>query len=156
MGKCKTKTIQTDWGPFRHNQAFPGIIQAHSAIFRTLCNPDIFGTVIYPKPWHIQNQKHIQNPGIFTTLIYSEPRYIQKASIFKIWGIFRIAEIVNGYNYFHKLIIFAKLTMLSISWNRYLEVVSPEIVILCKKLWCARGSETVNIYIYNYWYIQIN
>ena len=30
MGKCKTKVIQTDLGTFRHNQAYPGIIQAYS------------------------------------------------------------------------------------------------------------------------------
>ena len=27
MGKRKTKAIQTDLGTFRHNQAYPGIIQ---------------------------------------------------------------------------------------------------------------------------------
>ena len=27
MGKCKTKAIQTDSGTFRHNQAYPEIIQ---------------------------------------------------------------------------------------------------------------------------------
>ena len=89
MGKCKTKAIQTDLGTFRHNQAYPGIIQAYSGIFKTLCNPGIFRTVVYPEPWHIQNQKHMQNPGIFTTLVYSEPRYIQNAGIFKIQDIFR-------------------------------------------------------------------
>ena len=30
MGKCKTKAIQTDLATFRHNQAYPGIIQAYS------------------------------------------------------------------------------------------------------------------------------
>ena len=52
--------------PFRQIQAYPGIIQAYSGIFRTLCNP-----------------------GIFTTLVYSEHRYIQNAVIFKIQDIFR-------------------------------------------------------------------
>ena len=27
MGKCKTKAIQTDSDTFRHNYAYPGIIQ---------------------------------------------------------------------------------------------------------------------------------
>ena len=36
IGKCKTKVIQTDLGTFRQNQAYPGIIQAYSGIFRTL------------------------------------------------------------------------------------------------------------------------
>ena len=48
MGKCKTKAIQTDLGTFRHNQAYPGIIQAYS------------------KPC-------VNNPGIFRAVIYSEP-----------------------------------------------------------------------------------
>ena len=30
MGKCKTKAIKTDLGTFRHNEVFPGIIQAYS------------------------------------------------------------------------------------------------------------------------------
>ena len=75
MGKCKIKAIQTDLGTFRHNQAYPGIIQN---IFKTLCNRGIFRAVLYPVPWHnIQKQKHIQNPGIFKPLVYSEPQYIQ-------------------------------------------------------------------------------
>ena len=50
MGKQKTKDIQTDLGTFRHNQAYPGIIQAYSGTFRTLCYPDMFKTVVYPEP----------------------------------------------------------------------------------------------------------
>ena len=70
MGKCKTKAIETDLGAFIHNQAYPGVIQAYSGTFRTLCNPCIFRTVVYPEPWHIQNQMLIQNLCIFTTLLY--------------------------------------------------------------------------------------
>ena len=29
MGKCKTKAIQAYLGTFRHNQVYPGIIQAY-------------------------------------------------------------------------------------------------------------------------------
>ena len=101
-------------GTFRHNQTYPGIIQAYSGIFRTLRYPDI--TVICLEPWHIQSQKYIQNPGIFTTLVHSEPRYIQNAGIFKIWEIFRTLSyiydvaliiftgiiIFTNYNYFRK------------------------------------------------------
>ena len=65
MGKCKAKAIQTDLGTFRHNQAYPGIIQACSGTFKALCDPGIIRTVIYPELWHIQNQRHIQNSGIF-------------------------------------------------------------------------------------------
>ena len=102
MRQCKTEAILTNLGTFRHNQTFPGIIQAYSGILRTLSYRDIFKTVVYPKPWHIQNQKHIQNSGIFTTLVYSEPVYIQNAGIFKIWGIFRILSHI----YDEALIIF--------------------------------------------------
>ena len=82
MGECQAKATQTNLGTFRHNQTYPGIIQAYSGTFRTLCYPDLFKTVVYPE--YIQNRKHIQNPGIFPTLLYSEPRYSQNANIFKI------------------------------------------------------------------------
>ena len=88
MGKCKTKAIQTDSNIFRHNQAYPGIIQAHSGMFRTLRNPGILNcgisrTMTYSPPWYIQN------PGLFRTLAYSKFKK-------------RFAKIVNGYNYFDK------------------------------------------------------
>ena len=38
MAKCKIKAIQTNLGTFKHNQTYPGIIQAYSGIFRTLCS----------------------------------------------------------------------------------------------------------------------
>ena len=47
MGKLKKKAIQTNLGTFRQNQAYPGIIQAYTGIFKTLCNPDIFRTVAF-------------------------------------------------------------------------------------------------------------
>ena len=50
MGKSKTKAIQTDLHTFSHNQTHLRIIQAYSGIFRTLCNPGIFTTVVYPEP----------------------------------------------------------------------------------------------------------
>ena len=50
MGKCKTKAIHTDLGTFRHNHAYPGIIQTYSGIFKTLCNRGILRTVAYPEP----------------------------------------------------------------------------------------------------------
>ena len=80
MGKCKTKSIQTDLGTFRHNQAYPGIVQTYSDIFRTLTylepcyiqNPDIiririiFRILAYLQPWCIPS------PDIFRTLAYSK------------------------------------------------------------------------------------
>ena len=50
MVKCKTKANQTDLSTLRHNQAYPGIIQAYSDIFKALCTPGIFRTVVYPEP----------------------------------------------------------------------------------------------------------
>ena len=31
--------------------------------FKTLCNPDIFKTLVYSELWHILKSKHIQNPA---------------------------------------------------------------------------------------------
>ena len=98
MTKCKTKAIQTNLDTFRHNQAYPGIIQAYSGKFRTLCYPEIFKTVVHPEPWHIQNQKHIQNLDIFRMLAYSKSEAYSvpcQTSTMKCFA--------NGYNYFHKL-----------------------------------------------------
>ena len=91
MGKYKANAIQTDLDKFRHNQIYPGIIQAYSGMISKifLRYPDIFKNVVYPDAWHIQNQKHIQNPCIFTTPVYSEPCYIQKTGIFKLQGMLR-------------------------------------------------------------------
>ena len=75
IGKCKTNTIQPHLGTFRHNQIYPGIIQAYLGIFRTMCNPGIFGIAVYPEPGHIQNQKHIQKPGIHNPSIFRTPVY---------------------------------------------------------------------------------
>ena len=50
MGKCKTKAIEIYLRTFRHNQTYPGTIQAYSDLFRILCYPDIFKTVVYPEP----------------------------------------------------------------------------------------------------------
>ena len=97
MRKCKAKAVQADFqvnsrtlphiraysNIFRHNQAYSGIVQAYSGIFRTLCSPDIFRTLVYLDPWHIQNQKHIQNRGAFRTLAYSESWCIQNLDIFR-------------------------------------------------------------------------
>ena len=58
IGKCKAIAIQ---------------ILVHSGITKRIQNP-IFRATVYPEPWHIQNQKHIQNPGILKTLVYSEPK----------------------------------------------------------------------------------
>ena len=54
MGKYKTKAIQTDLVTFAHILEHSARhIQEYSGIFRTLCNPDIFRTLLYSysKPW---------------------------------------------------------------------------------------------------------
>ena len=72
MCKCKTKAIQTDLGTFKHNQTYPGIIQVYSGIFKTLCNPDIFRTVVYREPEAYSEPWHIYKPGIFRIPVYLE------------------------------------------------------------------------------------
>ena len=127
MSECKAKAIQTNLGTFRRNQAHPGIIQVYSGIFRTLCYPDIF-----------------YNCGISRTLTYSEPeaysepRYIQNVGKFKIWGIFITLSCIYDevFIIFTAIIIFTNYNYFR---NKYLEEVSPEVVILYKKLLLARG-----------------
>ena len=88
MGECKAKPIQTKLSTFRHNQAYPGIIQAYlepcvtlmyfrTDISRTLAYSepeaysepyDIFRTPLYSERWHIQNLRHIQNPVATSTM----------------------------------------------------------------------------------------
>ena len=106
----QTNANQTNLGTFKHNQTYPGIIQAYSGKFRTLFYTDIFKTVVCPEPWHIQNKKHIQNSSMFTTLVYSESRYIQNAGIFKILGIFTTLS----YVYDEALIILTAIIILKI------------------------------------------
>ena len=96
-------------GTFRHNQAYPEIIQAYS-------NPCV--TLAYLEPWYIQNPDMFKTRSIFRTLAYSQPWYIQNPGIFRTlayskseayWEPYqtstmkRFAKIVNGYNYFRKL-----------------------------------------------------
>ena len=74
MGECKTKAIQTNLGTFRHNQTYPGIIQAY-------LEPCL--TLTYLKLWYVQNPnilqtrsifrtRHIHNPALFRTLAFSK------------------------------------------------------------------------------------
>ena len=96
MGECKTKAIQTNLGNCSNNLIYPGIIQAYSGIFRTLCYFNIFKTLVCSEPWHIQNQKHIQNPATSRTLAYSKSEAYTElchTSIMKL----------TNYNYFEKL-----------------------------------------------------
>ena len=40
MSECKTKAIQKNIDTFRHNQTYPGIIQAYPDTLGTLLSPD--------------------------------------------------------------------------------------------------------------------
>ena len=113
---------------------------------------------------YTQNPNIFRTRGIFRILAYSEPPYIQNAGIYKIRGIFCqtfcqtstikcFEKIVNGYNHFRKLWFISqyKLAAFSTSWNKYHEVVTPEVVIQCKNLWCTRGQQTVSFW-YSHWY----
>ena len=85
VGKRKTKTIQTDLGTCRHNQAYPVVYLEPWHIH----NPGIFTTLVYSQPWHIHN------PDIFRILAYSQPRYIQNPGIFRALG-YSKSEIYSG------------------------------------------------------------
>ena len=63
MGKCETKTIQTNLGSFRHNQAYPGIIHAYSKPYVTL---------EYLESLYIPNHDIFRTRSIFKTLAYSQ------------------------------------------------------------------------------------
>ena len=56
-----------------HFQAYSGIIQPSSKSCVTWQNQRHIQNLVYPKLWHIQNQRQIQNPGLFRTLGHSEP-----------------------------------------------------------------------------------
>ena len=106
--QCKTKAIQTNLGTFRHNQTYPGIIQAYSDIFGFLSSPDIFKTV------YIQNPNIFRTRSIIRTLTYSQLCYIQNPTIFRTLAysksevysepliIFTAIIIFTNCNYFHK------------------------------------------------------
>ena len=87
MGKCKTKAIQTDLGTFRHNQAYPGIIQAYS-------KPCV--TLAYLDPWYIQNPDIFKIRNIFRILVNSELWHIQNPRLTQTSTIKRFVKIVNG------------------------------------------------------------
>ena len=68
MGKCKTKTIQTDIGTFRHNQAYS--------------KPSV--NLVYSELWYIQNSDIFKTRNIFRTLVYLEPQCIENSGKFKL------------------------------------------------------------------------
>ena len=73
-------------------------------MFRNVCYPDVFKTVEYLEPWHIQNQKYIQSPSIFTSLLYSEPAIFRTLSQVydEVFILFMAKIIFTDYSYFCK------------------------------------------------------
>ena len=88
---------------FSHSQAYSeSCVTLAYLELRYFQSPDkfrtrsIFVTLVYSQPWYTQN------PGIFRTLVYSKSEAYSEhnqTSTMK-----RFARIVNGYNYFHKLL----------------------------------------------------
>ena len=118
--------------------------------------------MVFPEPWHIQNHNQIQNPSIFTTLVYSEPSHIQNAGVFEAyprhiqnpvkhqwWSVLRkqltAIIIFANYNYFCSVSL---ITAFSISWNKYDEVVTLKVAILCKKTIVREGTRDREFLIY--------
>ena len=87
MDKCKTKAIQTGFGTFRHNQAYPGITQAYS-------KPCV--TLTYLEPWYIQNPNIFKIRIIFRTLVYLELWNIQNPKLIQTSAMKRFVKIVYG------------------------------------------------------------
>ena len=118
MDKCKTKAIQTGFGTFRHNQAYPGITQAYS-------KPCV--TLIYLEPWYIQNPNIFKIRIIFRTLEYSKSKAYSD-----------ICDEALCENSLRKIVSQCKFDAFSISWNKYYEVFTLEVAPLCKKNYSAR------------------
>ena len=90
MGKCKAKAIHTDLGTFRHNQTYPGIIQAYS-------KPCVI--LAYLEPWYIQNSDILRTGSIFGTLAYSEPEAYSEHWHIQNSGIFRAPVYSEGWHF---------------------------------------------------------
>ena len=150
MAKCKTIAIQKELGTFRHNQAYPGIIQSYS-------KPCV--TLAYFEPWYIQNPHIFKIRNIFRTLVYSEPQYIQNYGIFKIQGLFRHLRFqTSTMKRFSKIVKGKQLRSISLprpllhEKNIMRQLLQMQLLYV-KKLWRARVPEIVN---FLYTYVQTN
>ena len=93
-----------------------------SGIFITLCNPGIFKTFVYLESGHIQNLEHIQKLCQTSTMEC-------------------FAKIVTGCSYFRN-ISFSRFLLYEINIMNILNIgliFTPEVIILCKKVWGMRG-----------------
>ena len=93
MGKQKTKAIQTDLSTFRHNQAYPGIIQ----VTMEYLEPGISRTLTWSEPEAYSEPWHIHNPAIFRALGYSKSEIYSGTCQTSSMGAF-----CKNYNYFHQ------------------------------------------------------
>ena len=123
----------------------------YSGLLRTLCNPSIFRTLVYSKPWQIQNQRHMQNSGIFRTEVYSEPwgtqnpRQIQNSVKHLRWSIVQklltATAVFANYNYFWNISFLHSLLFFKFNKGLFL---APKVFILCKKAQWPRGPGAMN------------
>ena len=82
--------------------------------------------------------------NIFQTLVYSETQYIEKYGIFKTQDMYDVKHLL--WTVLWKHIPQYKLAAFSASWEKYHEVVTPVIVIICEKTMVrevARDRETL-------------
>ena len=98
---------------------------------RHIHSPAIFRPPLYSQRWHIQNLRHIQN-----TVAHQR------------WSV----NYFHGYKYFHKFQLFSQILP---RWNKYLDVVCPEVIMLSKKLWREGAGDRDFFYIYIYTYLLI-
>ena len=130
MGKCKTKAILTGLDTFRNNLAYTGIIQAYSKPCLTLA---------YLGPWYIQNPDIFKIRNIFRTLVYSQLWHIQNLRLIPTSTMSSIYDEAFRENSYRKIVSQYKLATFSTSWNKYHDVVTPEVAIQCKKINNTKG-----------------
>ena len=120
MSKCKTKAFKTDLGTFRHNQAYPGIIQEYSGTFGTLCNPGI-------EPWYIQNPDIFSTGSIFRTLAYSQPGIFRTPVYSERWHIQNLRHIQKAVKHLRGSVLPKWLTVIIIfiNYNYFRSITLP-------------------------------
>ena len=105
-------------------------------------NRGISRTPTYSKPETYSVPWYIQTPGILKTLAYSKPKAY--SDIYDVkhlrWSVLWKQLTENNSQY--------KLAAFSTSWNKYHEVVTPEIIILCKKTMALEAARDGEILIY--------
>ena len=122
---------------FKHIQTYPDIIR-HNEVYSRI-------TLVYPKLWHIQNQRHIQNHGLFRTLGYSEPEaYSEPCKTSTMEGFEKqLTDIIIfvSYDYFRNISFSCPLVHeTNMVFNASL-IFTPEFFILCQKVWVpGRGA----------------